>query len=536
MLRKLGVIAALFMLTWDAFAQPGAAEVDVTEPEPLRNVNLIQPFGSELFTGEFAKQSFSGFNPNYVLNVGDRIAFQMWGGFDLSTVLTVDPQGNVFIPKVGPVNVLGVENRELNNHLLKQIKRVFKSNVNTYASLETAQPVKIYVTGQVRKPGLYAGLNSDSLLFYIDSARGINPDTGSYIDIQVKRNGKVVQQVNLYEFLLEGEISQKQLMDGDVILVGERKDTVTVRGELERSAVVEFDGKIAARDLIRLVRPKAKASHIRVTHQSEQQIQSEYLAFEELDGYSLTGGDQVEIVADKRFQSISVRIQGEHAGAQEIILPYGATLDKAIETIEYNAISNPEGIQLFRLSVQERQREMIMNSLVALEETVLTARSGTAEEANLRATEAKNILQWIEKAKNIEPKGQIVLAEGAQMSSIALEDGDIINIPKKTGLVMVHGEVMFPSALSYSSDASVADYIAKTGGYSRRNDVSKILIMHPNGEFSELSIKKAKKVKLAANDEILVLPKVDFKTMQVTKDITGVIYEIAIAAGVLLAL
>lgn len=536
MLRQLGLITAFIVLTLEAVAQPGAAEVDVSEQEIVREAPRIQPFGSELFKGEFAKQSFSGFNPNYVLNVGDRIAFQMWGGFDLNTVLTVDAQGNVFIPKVGPVNVLGVENRSLNDHLLKRIKRVFKSNVNTYASLETAQPVKIYVTGQVRKPGLYAGLNSDSLLFYIDSAQGINPDTGSYIDIKVKRNGNVVQSVNLYRFLLDGEISQKQLMDGDVILVGERKDTVTVRGELARAAVVEFDREIDARELIRLVRPKAKASHIRVTHQSEQRIQSEYIAFEDLDGFRLTGGDQVEIVADKRFQTISVRIQGEHAGEQEIILPYGATLDQAVSTIQYNDISNPQGIQLFRLSVQERQREMIMSSLMALEETVLTARSGTLEEANLRATEAKNILQWIEKAKNIEPRGQIVLAETAQMSSIALEDGDIINIPKKTGLVMVHGEVMFPSALSYNPKASVADYIAKTGGYSRRNDVSKILIMHPNGEFSELSIKKARRTKLAANDEIMVLPKVDFKTMQVTKDITGVIYEIAVATGILLAL
>ena len=496
----------------------------------------ILPFGSELFTGEFAKQSFSGFNPSYVINIGDQIAFQMWGGFELDTTLTVDAQGNVFIPKVGPVKVVGVANGALNEHLLNHIKTVYKSNVSTYASLKTAQPVKVYVTGQVNRPGLYAGLSSDSLLYYIDKSGGINPNTGSYIDIRVKRGKKNLHRVNLYQFLLSGNIAPIQLMDGDIILVGDRKNIVTVRGELERSSTVEFYKTIKAKDLLRLVRPTARASHMRVIRQGSKSIGSEYIKLDELGDYMLENGDQVELVADKRFKTISIRIQGEHSGQKEIIMPYGASLEEAMDGIQYSALSNKEGVQLFRSSVKERQKDMIMSSLNSLEETVLTARSQTLEAAKLRQTESEQILKWIEKARTLEPRGQVVLGNKNQYSNIALEDGDIINIPKDSGLVMIHGEVMFPSALSYDSNATVDDYVKMTGGYSRRQNVSKILIMHPNGRFSELELKRAKRTKLSPNDEILVLPKVDVKSTQITKDITEVIYQIALSTRVFLGL
>ena len=513
------------------------ADTAKEQPKPSSAVkNAIEPFGAELFTGEFAKQNFSGFNPNYAINIGDKIAFQMWGGYELNTTLTVDAQGNVFIPKVGPVRVLGVQNGKLNDHLLNRIKRVYKSNVSTYAALETAQPVKVYVTGNVNKPGLYAGLSSDSLLYYIDNAEGINPVTGSYIDVQVKRQNKVVHNVNLYDFLLEGSIAPMQLHDGDIILVGERKNTVTVMGELKRPCIIEFKKTLSAKELMRMVKPNARASHMRITHQSAEAIESEYIRLDELEGFEVTNGDKVQIVADKRFGTISIRVQGEHSGQKEMILQYGSTLAQAMADIQFSDLSNREGIQLYRNSVKERQREMIENSLNSLEETVLTARSQTLEAAKLRATEAEQILNWIEKARNIEPKGQVVLSNEEQFENIALEDGDVIHIPKDTGLVMVHGEVMFPSALSYDKKATIADYIKMTGGYSRRNDVSKILVMHPNGQFTELSLRKAKRAKLQPNDEVLVLPKVDTKSMQITKDITQIIYEIALSTRVFLGI
>jgi protein involved in polysaccharide export with SLBB domain len=119
-------------------------------------------FGANLFTGAFAKQGATQFNPNYVVAVGDQIQVRLWGAFLFEDTLTVDPQGNVFIPHAGPVQVLGVKNSDLQKLTENAVKKVFKTNVFAYASLATAQPVRVLVSGNVYRPGLYRGTSMDS--------------------------------------------------------------------------------------------------------------------------------------------------------------------------------------------------------------------------------------------------------------------------------------------------------------------------------------------------------------------------------------
>jgi protein involved in polysaccharide export with SLBB domain len=84
------------------------------------------------------------------------------GAFQYDGALTVDPKGNIFLPNIGPLKVSGMTNAQLNNTVTSKIKEVYTSNVNVYASLLQAQPVKVFVTGYVRSPGLYGGVASDS--------------------------------------------------------------------------------------------------------------------------------------------------------------------------------------------------------------------------------------------------------------------------------------------------------------------------------------------------------------------------------------
>ena len=70
-------------------------------------------FGSQLFKGAFASTAGSTFNSSYRVNPGDSINLRMWGAYQYSGTQNVDPQGNIFIPNVGPINVLGVTNGSL---------------------------------------------------------------------------------------------------------------------------------------------------------------------------------------------------------------------------------------------------------------------------------------------------------------------------------------------------------------------------------------------------------------------------------------
>jgi protein involved in polysaccharide export with SLBB domain len=485
-------------------------------------------FGANIFTGAFSQQQFSGFNPDYQIAIGDRITLRMWGAFNHEFIHTVDAQGNIFIPNVGPVNVLGVRNGDLNAQVSERIKRVYRANVGVYATLEAAQPVKVYVTGYVKQPGLFSGLSSDSVLYYLDKAGGIDLDRGSFLDVSVLRAGKVRARFNLYQFLLAGRIETLQLNDGDTIVVGSRKHTVLVSGEATNAYLFEFaEPRVSVARIIDLAKPKANATHLSIIRKQGVARRSEYYSLNEAGAILVEDGDEINITSDKYPGTILVRVTGAHLGEHTLILPYGAKLGDALKRLKPAPQANLPALQLFRKSVAARQKEMLDTSLKGLEAYVLTARSATAEEAALRSKEAEMVLKFVERARSVELKGQILLAGKQNSKETLLEDGDTLYLPEKSSLVMVHGEVLFPNAIVHDTHSEVEDYIKQAGGYTQNADNSRLVVLHQDGSFGGAD------EKIGPGDEIMVLPKVDTKNVEVARGITQIIYHIAVAAKVL---
>jgi len=502
-------------------------------------------FGAQLFSGAFARQGATQFNPEYLIAVGDSLQIRMWGGFELDAMFTVDPKGNIFLPHIGPVKVLGVRNQDLQKTVEDAVRRVYRANVFSYASLAAAQPVRIFVGGFVHRPGLYNGTSMDSLLHYLDQAGGIDPNRGSFLDIQVKRGDNVRATVNLYHFLLQGRMPLVQLGDGDVIFVTPRKNTVKVSGLAESAKRFEFDGtgNYSVADLGKMAKPLAQATHIRVVRNTGTVKNVEYYPMDKAVQVSLQNGDELEFTADKKPGTITVRVEGEHLSAQEYVLPYGSKLGDLMKNIQFSASSDAPNIQLFRQSVRERQKLMLGAALKSLETSVLTARSSTNEESRLRKDEAELMLQWVERAKKVEPSGQVIIAQDTQRNELLLENSDVIRIPKHDGLVLVNGEVLFPNAIAHDPKLDLQDYIKRAGGYSQSADTSRVIVAHRDGGFEEGSAgswsffgNASSQVAIKEGDEILVLPKVQTKSIEVTRGISQIIYQIAIAAKVILDL
>lgn len=523
---------------------PGQArmqQVPGMEVQPTRpvgfdySINLNSDvFGAQLFSGAFARQGATQFNPDYLVAVGDRLQVRMWGAFELDSSFVVDPKGNIFLPHVGPVRVLGVRNQDLQGIVDTSIRRVYKANVFSYANLAAAQPVRIFVSGFVYRPGLYSGTSMDSLLHYIDQAGGIDVERGSFLDIQVKRNGETRAKLNLYEFLLQGKIPQVQLTDGDVIFVSARKHTARVTGLVENAKRFEFEGdKYSIADVARVARPLATATHVRISRNTGSILNTEYYALADTPKVVLSNGDQIDFTADKKPGTISVRVEGEHMSPQEYVLPYGSKMRDLIGKIQLNERSELESTQLFRLSVKERQKLMLQTSLRSLESAALTARSATGEEAVLRRQEADLLLQWVDRARNIEPTGQVMISEAQDRGEIPLENGDVIRIPAHDALVLISGEILFPNAIVFDQKFTVDDYIKRAGGYTQNADVSRVIIAHRDGSFNDV---KNDNSGIRPGDQILVLPKIDTKSRQFFKDITQIIYQIAVSAKIVFGL
>jgi protein involved in polysaccharide export with SLBB domain len=501
-------------------------------PDPATSLTPIV-FGSQIFTGRFGTEAFSGFNPDYRITVGDRISVRMWGAFNYDAVQAVDVKGNIFIPNVGPIGVLGIRNADLNSHIEAQFKRTFRSNVGVYATLEAAQPVKVYVTGFVRAPGLYGGLSSDSVLYYLDRAGGIDPDRGSYLGVDVMRGGQLRATVNLYDFLLRGNIEALQLQDGDTIVATNRRHTVQVGGEVLNPYIFEFTKpEVSGADLLAVARPRPGATHMSVVRGLGPERKSEYHNLANAAAVIIRDGDQVFVTSDKYPATILVRVEGAHLGERSLVMPYGSRLSDAIDRIKPAPQAQMEALQLFRKSMALRQKELIETSLRGMETYALTARSATSEEASLRGREAQQILEFIDRARLVQPKGQVVLAQGSDAGKTLLEDNDVIRIPERSNLVLVSGEVLFPNALVYEEQGDVERYIAKAGGYTQGADQSKVLAIRQDGSV----VPDARGVALQPGDEIIVLPKIETKNIEVTRGITQIVYQIAVAAKILFGL
>lgn len=532
----------------DSVQRPEQAQADLQEPSaigaernPMSAAALLgtdyEPaedamFGVQLFQPGMGQTYGHGFNADYTLAIGDRVALRMWGAFSFQDVQTVDPQGNIFLPNVGPVTVAGVRNTDLNDVIRSAVREVYRANVDVYASLEASQPVRVFVTGFVRAPGQYPGVSADSILDFLLRAGGVDPARGSYIDIRLLRAGQERASFNLYDFLLEGQLPQVQLQDGDTIVVSGRQNSVRVTGEVFNSYGFEFrTPTVSAAEILRLARPKPTATHVSVVHKTGTDQFAEYHPIDQLDNVLLMSGDEMSVVADRTIRTILVRVDGAIESSRVLTLPYGARLSDALAQVVPMPQANMDAVQLFRTSVAERQREMLDVSLRVLETLALTSRSTTTEEANLRAREAEQVMRFIERARQIEPRGQVVLAGREGAMNTLLQDGDVLVVPERSALVMVHGEVTQPNAIAYDSGSTVDDYLELAGGTTQRRRDARVLLLRQDGTFVE-----SRRARPEPGDEILVLPAVRARNVEVARGLSEILFQLAVVARVALDL
>ena len=127
----------------------------------------------------------------------------------------------------------------------------------------------------------------------------------------------------------------------------------------------------------------------------------------------------------------------------------------------------------------------------------------------------------------------MIVSDNGSTANILLEKGDQIVIPHYTDLINIGGEVLLPQAVVFNPNATVDDYIAWAGGFTDRAEDERISIVRANGIVIFVKEgEEAKNMKIQRGDQILVLPKVDTKIVQAVKDITQIVYQIAIAANV----
>ena len=202
---------------------------------------LLPHFGSQLFDAPQVYTPDAGLPvpADYVLGPGDEIRLQVWGAVDFNATLALDRNGQVLVPKVGAVPLAGVLARDLETVMRGYLAKVF-TNFSLNANLGRLRSIQIYVVGQARQPGTYVVSSLSTLVNALFASGGPNTN-GSMRRIQLQRAGKMVTQLDLYDFISRGDKSRDApLLPGDVIVIPPAGPRIAVTGAFDHAAIYEL--------------------------------------------------------------------------------------------------------------------------------------------------------------------------------------------------------------------------------------------------------------------------------------------------------
>jgi protein involved in polysaccharide export with SLBB domain len=204
----------------------------------------LRRFGWDLFTNPpstFAPSTFIPVPVDYVLGPGDTVAVQLFGHQNSRFDLQVQRDGSLQFPGLGPIQVAGLKFDEMRQMLQERIsKQMIGDDVSV--TLGALRSMQVFVVGDVKRPGSYTISALSKMLNALFVSGGVS-DTGSFRRVQLKREGRIVSELDLYDLLLRGDSSNDAaLQPGDVIFVPPVGPSVSVTGGVLRPAIYELKG------------------------------------------------------------------------------------------------------------------------------------------------------------------------------------------------------------------------------------------------------------------------------------------------------
>ncbi|MCK9197447.1 MAG: SLBB domain-containing protein [Syntrophales bacterium] len=174
----------------------------------------------------------------YVVGPGDEVKILLWGRLNAQYNLTVDRNGKITVPQMGPMFVAGMTFEDMSKYLVKQAEQIVGTNIDI--SMGALKTISIFVLGDVRRPGAYTigsfATITDALL-----AAGGPSDIGTMRRIQLKRKDKLLTTFDLYDLLMKGDKSHDMVLQaGDIVFVPVTGALVGIAGNIKRPAIYEL--------------------------------------------------------------------------------------------------------------------------------------------------------------------------------------------------------------------------------------------------------------------------------------------------------
>ena len=263
----------------------------------------LKPFGYDLFAGQpstFAPATYIPIPTDYVIGPGDTIKVQLFGSKNAEYQLTVSREGTIAFPELGPFSVAGMKFDDMQQIIDQRVGEQF-IGVKSAINLGNLRSIHVFVLGDVNYPGAYTISALATMTNALFVSGGINP-IGSLRNIQLKRKGKIVTTLDLYDLLLKGDTrADGRLQPGDVIFIPPAKQMVSITGPVRRSASYEIKNEKSIGQLIDLaggLSPFAYPKEVRlerITDNHQRQLLDVDLSTAKGRQTPIKGGDFVRI-------------------------------------------------------------------------------------------------------------------------------------------------------------------------------------------------------------------------------------------------
>ena len=437
-------------------------------------------FGARLFEkvpSTFAPTDRAPVPAGYVVGPGDELLVRIWGQVTLNQDLTVDRTGSIHLPQAGAIRVAGLTYREMPEFLRAQLGRVYR-NFDLNVTLGQLRSIQIFVMGQARRPGAFTVSSLSTMVNAVFAAGGPSAQ-GSLRRIQLRRQGRTVTELDLYQLLLRGDVAGDAALEpGDVLYFPPIGAQVALTGSVKTPAVYELREERDLGGLLELaggLTPTADPAQTqieRVAGAAGRQVVA-------LDGgygkAALRDGDLVRVATvTPKFDRV-VTLRGHVAMPGRYPWRAGMKLRELVPSVE------------MLIPRRDWERRNLIGFTAPGRRTPGAPGSPAATPGETRPDAASVPINWshavIERrsAKDLSAKlvpfhpGRLLL-DNDERENLALEAGDVVTfysqsdlrVPRaeQTRQVKLEGELKAPGTYTPEPGDTLRKLIARAGGFT----------------------------------------------------------------------
>ena len=396
-----------------------------------REHNRRKVFGRDIFNNKdltFEPNMNIATPQNYRLGPGDAVIIDIYGASQKTVQSTVSPDGEVTIEGFGPVQVSGLTVAQANARLRSTLGSRYSSS-KIKLTVGQTRTIMVNVMGEVKAPGTYT-LSAFATVFHALYMAGGTNELGTLRNIKVYRNSKLVSNVDIYDYILNGKLTGNvRLADNDVIVVGPYDCLVNITGKVKRPMYYEMKPNESIASLLKYAGSftgDAYKKAVRVNRKTGKEYSVFNVGEFDFSSFHIADGDSVSVDSVYPRYANTVELKG--------------------------AVFRPG---MYNLGEQVNSVRSLIEHADGLLESAFTGRAVIHRMKEDRTLEVVSV--------NL---GAVLDGSAAD---VPLKENDVLLVATKQEMmtertITIRGEVQFPGVYKYADNETLEDFVVQAGG------------------------------------------------------------------------